>query len=146
MGFFMQEYWNGLPCPPVWCKWLIHSTMPCAVLSHLVMSDSVHGDSPGKKIGVGCHALIQGIFPTQGSNPGIIAGRFFTIWATTEAHSTIPSGKPEIWIIILVCQFSVILRKIGFPLRIADKHCSVTKLCLTVQPHGLWHTRHAGKV
>ena len=27
-------------------------------------------DSPGKNIGVGCHALLQGIFPTQGSNPG----------------------------------------------------------------------------
>ena len=28
---------------------------------------SVHGDSPGKNIGIGCHALLQGIFPTQGS-------------------------------------------------------------------------------
>ena len=27
---------------------------------------SVHGDSPGKNTGVGCHALPQGIFPTQG--------------------------------------------------------------------------------
>ena len=26
-------------------------------------------DSPGKNTGVGCHALLQGIFPTQGSNP-----------------------------------------------------------------------------
>ena len=25
--------------------------------------------SPGKNTGVGCHALLQGIFPTQGSNP-----------------------------------------------------------------------------
>ena len=24
-----------------------------------------HGDSPGKNAGVGCHALLQGIFPTQ---------------------------------------------------------------------------------
>ena len=29
---------------------------------------SVHGDSPGKNTGVRCHALLQGIFPTQGSN------------------------------------------------------------------------------
>ena len=29
---------------------------------------SVRGDSPGKKTGVGCHALLQGIFLTQGSN------------------------------------------------------------------------------
>ena len=34
-------------------------------------SSSVHGDSPGKNTGVGCHALLQGIFPTQGSNPGL---------------------------------------------------------------------------
>ena len=32
---------------------------------------SVHGASPGKNTGVGCHALLQGIFPTQGSNPGL---------------------------------------------------------------------------
>ena len=32
---------------------------------------SVHGDSPGKNIGVDCHALLQGILPSQGSNPGI---------------------------------------------------------------------------
>ena len=28
-------------------------------------------DSPGKNTGVGCHALFQGIFPTQGSNPDL---------------------------------------------------------------------------
>ena len=28
-------------------------------------------DAPGKKTGVGCHALLQGIFPTQGLNPGL---------------------------------------------------------------------------
>ena len=32
---------------------------------------SVHGDSPGKNTGVGCHDLLQGIFPTEGSNPGL---------------------------------------------------------------------------
>ena len=32
---------------------------------------SVHGDSPGKNTGMGCHALLQGIFPTQGLNPGL---------------------------------------------------------------------------
>ena len=33
---------------------------------------SVHGDSPGKNTGVGGHALLQGIFPTQGSNPDFL--------------------------------------------------------------------------
>ena len=33
---------------------------------------SVHGNSPGKNTGVGSHALLLGIFPTQGSNPGLL--------------------------------------------------------------------------
>ena len=33
---------------------------------------SVQGDSPGKNTGMGCHALLQGIFPTQGLNPGLL--------------------------------------------------------------------------
>ena len=32
---------------------------------------SVHGDSPGKNTGVGCHALLQRIFASKGSNPGL---------------------------------------------------------------------------
>ena len=32
---------------------------------------SVHGDSPGKNTTVDCHGLLQRIFPTQGSNPGL---------------------------------------------------------------------------
>ena len=48
-------------------------------------------DSPGKNTGVGCHALLQGIFLTQGSNlslmsPALAAG-FFTTSATWEAQS-----------------------------------------------------------
>ena len=51
-------------------------------ISRSVVSDSLrpHGlqptrllcpwDFPGKDIGVGCHFLLQGIFPTQGSKPG----------------------------------------------------------------------------
>ena len=33
---------------------------------------SVHGDSPGKNTGLGCHVLLQGIFPTQGLSPGLL--------------------------------------------------------------------------
>ena len=33
---------------------------------------SIHGDSSGKNTGVGCHALFQGIFPTQEQNPGLL--------------------------------------------------------------------------
>ena len=59
-------------------------SLDCAVLSRSVVSNSwllhglcslpgssVHGDSPGKNTGVGCHALPHGILPTQGLNPGL---------------------------------------------------------------------------
>ena len=36
----------------------------------------VHGDSPGKNTGVGSHFLLQGIFPTQGSSPGLLHCRW----------------------------------------------------------------------
>ena len=37
---------------------------------------SVRGNSPGKNTGVGGHALLQGIFLTQGSNPGFLHCRW----------------------------------------------------------------------
>ena len=48
---------------------------------------SVHGDSPGKNTGVGYHALLQGIFPTQGSNPGLPHCK----WTPPSE----PPGKPK---------------------------------------------------
>ena len=41
--------------------------MDCSPLGSYVC-----GDSPGKITGVGCHFLLQGIFPTQGSNLGLL--------------------------------------------------------------------------
>ena len=64
----------------------------CPTLCDLVDSSpsgsSVHGDSPGKKTGVGCHALLQGIFPTQGWNPGPPA-------LQVDSLPTEPPGKPK---------------------------------------------------
>ena len=39
----------------------------CDPMDHSLAGSSVHGDSPGKNSGVGCHALLQGHLP----NPGI---------------------------------------------------------------------------
>ena len=79
----------SLPLPPI--------PAPASVL-RLVVSDSatpwtvahqalfVHGDSPGQNTGVGCHALLQGIFPTQGLNPGLPHGWWIlSVGATREA-------------------------------------------------------------
>ena len=39
-------------------------------MDYSLPGSSVHGDSLDKNTGVGCYALLQGIFPTQGSNLG----------------------------------------------------------------------------
>jgi len=44
-------------------------------------------DSPGKNNGVSCHALLQGIFPTQGSNMHLSHCKWILYrWAIREAH------------------------------------------------------------
>ena len=43
----------------------------CESMDYSPPGSSVHGDSPGKNIGGGCHAHLQGIFLTQGLNPGL---------------------------------------------------------------------------
>ena len=45
---------------------------PCDPMDCSPPGSSGHGDSPGKNIGVGCHAVFQRIFPTLGSNPGLM--------------------------------------------------------------------------
>ena len=46
--------------------------MLCDTINYSLLGSSVHVDSPGKNTGVGCHTLLQGIFPTQGYSPGIL--------------------------------------------------------------------------
>ena len=59
----------------------------CDPMDCSLPGSAVHGDSPGKNTGVGCHSLLQGIFMTQGLNLALrIVGRFFAIWVTREAH------------------------------------------------------------
>ena len=56
---------------------------------------SVHGDSPSKNTGLGCHALLQGIFPTQGSSPHLLHCKWiFYCWTTEE---TLKSTEEEVF-------------------------------------------------
>ena len=45
-----------------------HARTPCDPMACGLPGSSVHGDSLSKNTGVSCHVLLQGIFPTQGSN------------------------------------------------------------------------------
>ena len=44
----------------------------CDPMNFSPLGSSLHGDSPGKDTGLGCCALLQGIFPTQGSNLSLL--------------------------------------------------------------------------
>ena len=44
-------------------------------------------DSPGKNTGVGCHFLLQGIFPTQESNPSLLHCRQNTYFSIFESFT-----------------------------------------------------------
>ena len=66
MRLSRQEYWSGVPLPSP-AKLL--SCVQCfATLWTVDCRFLCPWDSPGKNTGVGCHFLLQGIFPTQGSN------------------------------------------------------------------------------
>ena len=55
---------------------------------------SVHGDSPGKNTGGSCHALLQGIFPTQGQNPGRLHYKQILYHLS---HQGSPFSRQEYW-------------------------------------------------
>ena len=51
---------------------LVDPVLCLVAQSCLILCDPVDCSPPGKHTGVDCHALLQGIFPTQGSNPGLL--------------------------------------------------------------------------
>ena len=84
---------------------------------------SVHGDSPGKNTGVGYHFLLQGIFPTQGSNHvSCLAGGLFT---TESPTIQIREGSPTIQIVWWEsCFHNIICYKSNF---FKKKNCHCNK-------------------
>ena len=64
----------------------------CDPMNCSLPGSSVHVDSPGKNTGVGCHALLQGIFPTQGSNPGLLHCRQILYCLSHQGSPRIQTG------------------------------------------------------
>ena len=67
-----------------------------------VVSDSFppHGlhrpwDSPGQNTGVCCHSLLQGIFPTQGLNPGLQCRQILYLSISSPGHPVTPRRLPS---------------------------------------------------
>ena len=82
----------GVAQSQTWLKWLSSRSSHCQTFLHYqphvclvaqscltlwnpmecsLPGSSVLGNSPNQNTGVGCHALLQGIFPSQESNPGL---------------------------------------------------------------------------
>ena len=83
-GFENLSPWNGnkltLELKIVLCAVLCLVTQSCPSLcdpmDYSPTGSFVLGNSSGKNTDVGCHALLQGIFPTQGLNPGLLHCRW----------------------------------------------------------------------
>ena len=87
MGFSRQEYWSGLPFPSPGdlsnprIETMSLESPANESESHSVVSNSLqpHGlcpwTSPGQNTGVGGLSFLQGIFPTQESNTGLLLCR-----------------------------------------------------------------------
>ena len=57
-------------------------------------------DSPSRNSEVDCHALLQGIFPSEELNPGLLnCSRLSTVWTTSEAPSD-ENGTQYIFVVL----------------------------------------------
>ena len=87
----------ALCCPFVCVKLLQSFPTLCNPTDCSPPGSPVHGDSPDKNAGVGCHALIPGIFPTQGSNSCLLqllhCRWILYRWVTGEARPSTNAGK-----------------------------------------------------
>ena len=63
----------------------------CGPMDCSLLDPSVHGDSSGNNTKVSCHALFQGIFPTQESNPSLLCLLHWQVGSLPLS----PPGKPS---------------------------------------------------
>ena len=85
---YLSVYFLQIRCA-VLC--LVAQSCPilCNPIDCSLPGPSVHGDSPGQNTGISCHALLQGMFPTQGLNLKLMqllhCRKVLYCWATREA-------------------------------------------------------------
>ena len=82
--------WNDTSCSQEACVYvcLVAQLYPtlCDSMDCSPPGSSVHGDSPGNSTGVGCHALLQDIFPNEGSNPALPHCRQILYWLSHNSE------------------------------------------------------------
>ena len=66
------------------------------------------GDSPGKNTGVGCHALLQGIFPTQRLNLSLLHCRRILYPLIYQGS---PNIMPSMWQVLYNLSYYILYVK-----------------------------------
>ena len=81
-------------CTPQFLHIIKNTKWSCSVVSDSLRPHGLYPtrllhpwDFPGKNTGVGCHFLLQGMFPTQGSNPGLLHCRQ-TLYCLSQQSNT----------------------------------------------------------
>ena len=79
---------------------LLHSCLTLRDVDSSQLGSACPWNSPGRNTGVGCQALLQGIFPTQGiESPSLtspaLAGGFFTTSTTGEVQNNQHTSKKQ---------------------------------------------------
>ena len=95
------------------CKW----SESCSVVSNFLRPFRLYSpwNSPAQNTGVGSHSLLQGIFPTQGLNPGLLHCRQILYQLSHQ-------GNPSLG--ILLSMWNPISLSLDIPS--AESHCSFT--------------------
>ena len=115
---------NPVPCSLTQLCLTLCNPMDCNL-----PGSPAHGDSPGKNIGGGCHALLQGIFSTQRQNPG-------PPYCKWILYRLSPPGQPKIlgWVVYSFSRGTSWLRN------------QTRVSCIAGGSYTSWATREARKI
>ena len=118
-----------ISCFPKWMTVKLTVAQSCPTLcDHM---DCSPWNSPGQYTGVGSHSLLQGVFPTHGSNPGLLHCRWIIYQLSHK-------GSPPKWIVVSHFSLPILkdFAKVGLPLWLNGKEsaCNTWDLGLI---HGL---------
>ena len=100
--------WLHIPCCAVLCLAAQLCLTLCDPMDCSTSGSSVHWDSQGKNASMDCHALLQGIFQTQGVNPALLHCRWILYHLSHQ-------GSLCVHIYIFVCVYIYISEKVMAP-------------------------------
>ena len=93
-------------------------------------------NSPGKDTGVGRHALLQGIFPTQGLNPGLPALKADSLLSEPPGGEMTPTGG-----LGTLCAWAHLTASASACIHALSHTCTHLTASASVCMHALSHTR-----